>query len=113
MLITGPISGFSWPDDIDKVLAFSTIKLINLSALSTKTATLKAIHHYPLAPKAAAVKEFTTSFELASGIIIAWFFAPRFAYTLLPFALPLIYIYFPTFDDPTKLIALILESLII
>ena len=45
----------------------------------TKTAALMAIHRWPAAPNAAPASALTVASRLASGMMTAWFLAPRFA----------------------------------
>lgn len=44
----------------------------------TKTTVLRAMHRCPAAPKPAATRAFKVASKLASGITMAWFFAPMF-----------------------------------
>lgn len=86
--INGPKSKLSFPADIFNYLAFYAILSINFWLSPTKTATDRAIHLYPQAPKAAPINVLITVSGLASGIINAWFFAPILLYTLLPYSQP-------------------------
>lgn len=47
-------------------------------ASPTKIAVLNAMHLCPAAPKPAATRAFRVESGLASGRMIAWFFAPIF-----------------------------------
>ena len=69
----------SQPRRTFRLAAFATRASFQGPMPPTNTAALMAMHRCPAAPKAAPASALTVASRLASGMMTAWFLAPRFA----------------------------------
>ncbi|MDT4847128.1 hypothetical protein FQZ97_811770 [compost metagenome] len=82
---SGPTSTpFSVPAPIFSVLALAISSGTQLRASPTSTATDTAMQRWPAAPKLAPASALSVCSLLASGITMAWFFAPIMHCARLP-----------------------------
>mmetsp|Transcript_21293 Transcript_21293/g.36559 ORF Transcript_21293/g.36559 Transcript_21293/m.36559 type:complete len:211 (+) Transcript_21293:917-1549(+) len=106
-VMRGPRSASaSQPALTRSVWALATRSGSQLYASPTRTATEIAMQRCPAAPKAAPVRALMECCLLASGSTTAWFFAPRFAWTRLPWAVARAKMYSPAGLEPTNEMAL-------
>ena len=102
--MTGPISAPGRRRaDLDGFGAFSSTLSTSASAASpTATATEMAMQRSPAEPNAAAARWSAALSRSASGITMAWFFAPPRAWTRLPALVAVSWTYLAIGVEPTK-----------
>mmetsp|Transcript_108656 Transcript_108656/g.233957 ORF Transcript_108656/g.233957 Transcript_108656/m.233957 type:complete len:230 (+) Transcript_108656:565-1254(+) len=106
--MTGPTSVPSFsPAPHLSFFALSTSSGSQFTVSPTQRTVERAMQRCPAAPKAAPTSAFRVASLSQSGMIVAWFLAPRLACTRLPFLVPRSKMYSPAALPPTKEMALI------
>eukprot|EP01139_Manchomonas_bermudensis_P009960 Amastigsp_a339752_75.p3 type:complete len:353 gc:universal Amastigsp_a339752_75:1234-176(-) len=101
--IRGPMSASASRPPLTLSLdAFATTSLTHSLASPTKTATERAMHRWPAAPKAAPTRAFVAPSRLASGRNTPWLRAAMLLCTRLPFCEPRWKMCVPATEEPTN-----------